>query len=395
MDNLPELQFDDLPELQFEENKTNQLQDIVQGIYRENYAPVMHGLSTLGFGLPKAIVGKVSPQAKEAIFPEQTSLGGKALRGVSEVGGALLGGGKFIKGAEAVAKAVPVVGSNALFRGIASGAMTGGAYSMADKISGNDTTMRNVMLGGATGAISPLMEGIRSTGKLGGHIINSLIKPSSRDKLFGKNPGQAIAKEGLVATSLEGLGKQVKSKITELGEMIKGVRTKPENIVKTVDTEGILNPINEVRMQLKKDPLTHRPVLKRIDKIVTDLTNGKGKIEKMSLESAYDLKYRIRDMQKWESATNADNSVDVALKKIYHNIDSSIDKAVPELQELNSRISNLISADQAIGNRLSWAQNQPAMLESWGGALNLPFQPLRSTALKTGMAKILTKGYKK
>lgn len=399
--------FDEEPK-----KKTNKLQDFVQGVYREQYAPVMHGLSALGFGIPKMLAGKAG--VKEQIFPEQTSLSGKILRGVSEIGGNLLGAGKFFKGAQAVSKIIPILGRNTLTRGAISGALTGGAYA-GDK----ENIPTAISIGGALGGLGGLGEGIRMEGKLGGHFINSLIKPTHKDKMFGKNPGQAIAKEGLVATTLDGLGKQVQSKLTVLNELKDKVIKNPINLPKIIKGTGLLEPLNIIKKEFGKSPLTHKDVLKRVNNIISDLSANKGNIDKLSLESAYNLKYQIRDMQKWESLTNADNKVDVALKKIYHLIDSAIDEQIPELQQLNSRISNLISADKAIQNRVSTLANL-SPIESTiratspfatgggaglmiGGAMGNPFlggligsgigKVAQSPLAKTGLARMFTKTY--
>jgi hypothetical protein len=100
-------------------------------------------------------------------------------------------------------------------------------------------------------------------------------------------------------------------------------------------------------------------------------------------------------MQKWESISNADNEVDVALKKVYHNIDAKIDGAIPELKDLNMRISNLISAEQAIKHRINVEANSPIIPENIFSLASIPLRPLKSTGFKTGIAKLISQQYKK
>ena len=59
------------------------LQEAARTTYREGISPVLSGISTAAFGLPKAII----PESyRKAIFPEQETLSGKALR-ESEIAG--------------------------------------------------------------------------------------------------------------------------------------------------------------------------------------------------------------------------------------------------------------------------------------------------------------------
>ena len=97
-------------------------------------------------------------------------------------------------------------------------------------------------------------------------------------------------------------------------------------------------------------------------------------------------------MQKWDVQSSADDMLNKALKKVYHNIDSSIDVTLPELKQVNSRISNLISAKTAIRNRAEILSKQdPTEL---GNLLNLPIKAtIGSTAVKSGLAKILSEKF--
>ena len=81
------------------------LKEAARITYREGISPFVHGSSTMALGLPKQVAQKTG--TKDIIYPEQESVVGKSLRGVSElagftVGGALRGGQWLLKGAQKV-----------------------------------------------------------------------------------------------------------------------------------------------------------------------------------------------------------------------------------------------------------------------------------------------------
>lgn len=202
----------------FKMGQTNKLQDAIKGFYTEQSAPYMHGLSTLGFGIPKMLAGKVGLQ--ETIFPEQKTVVGKMRRGVAETGGALLGGGKFLKGAEAVGKAtIPWLAGKGLASklalGTTTGALTGGAYSMAgDK----ENVLPKVALGGTLGlAGTALGEGI-------GKAVETF---------------KTLKQAKKAVESMEGAKRQAKTIKENIGWKKQDIRKTTKQTVKDIKTEGV------------------------------------------------------------------------------------------------------------------------------------------------------------
>lgn len=118
------INFDSQPTQQDIEEAYHQVKQVKQPeapesigrqIYRETVSPVASGLSTLAFGIPKAFAASQSPETKEALYPEQRTFGGKALRFVSETGG-LLAGGALKYGAKLGARILPKMAEEGLMR---------------------------------------------------------------------------------------------------------------------------------------------------------------------------------------------------------------------------------------------------------------------------------------
>lgn len=100
----------------------------LKGAYAESLAPVVHGASTLAFGIPKAVAAKTG--TRETIYPEQTTLEGKINRAIFE-GIGFMGGGALKLGAKAGAKLLPKITREGLKRKALRAATTFGVAGAA------------------------------------------------------------------------------------------------------------------------------------------------------------------------------------------------------------------------------------------------------------------------
>ena len=229
--------------------------------------------------------------------------------------------------------------------------------------------------------------------KAAGHFVNQLIKPKHKEYMFGKNPGQGVAKEGLFANSIEELGSKVDERLGQLNTYAKGIRSLEENKFKTADFSNAFDPFIKALDELGKAPETHGAKINEIYRMVKDLEGNipKGvKLNEVPVDVAYQIKDVVKNMQKWTVDNPSDHITNKALKGVYGNIDKSIDKVLP-LAEVNSRMANLISAKSAIKNQIELLSKRDPF--EYRGIVNLATTPLRSTAVKTGLAKILAEKF--
>jgi hypothetical protein len=226
--------------------------------------------------------------------------------------------------------------------------------------------------------------------KMAGKIVNSLIKPSHANFMFGSNPGMGIAKEGIVANSMEDLLTKVSDKADYIQNAISTIRATPENVAKTVDLQDSLVPLKKVYIELRKAPKTHSAEIQQVTNAIEDLSGADPtKLNGLSVSDAYNIKGIVSKMQSWKSESAGGKMINSALKQVYRNVDTKIDKAIPELEELNVRMANMISAKQAIEHRVELLQKQePA---NWSHLINLPFAAARSPYGKTLLGKLLAK----
>ena len=144
-----------------------------EDIYREGISPILSGGSTFAAGVPK-MIAKVQGQG-ENIFPEQTSLPGKLLRGASEIAGFTVGfPGQTAKFAgrgigKGIEKFAPKFAGKVLAKIIqgagagAAGMATGYGDTLKDRA-------KNALVGGITGGaiagISPIISsGFKKLGR--------------------------------------------------------------------------------------------------------------------------------------------------------------------------------------------------------------------------------------
>lgn len=231
--------------------------------------------------------------------------------------------------------------------------------------------------------------------KVAGRIIDSLIKPRHKEFMFGKNPGEAVAKEGIVAPNLGSLKDKVQVRTEELKSAITDIRNTPENFDKKVDLTDTLKPLQNAYTYLKSiGEKSHASEIARLENHLADLQGSGRDLGKLTISEAYRFKEAISSMQDWMSEGHASHRVNVALRKSYHLVDLIIDKAIPELATLNSRVSNLISARQAIDNRIEVLRRSEAM-PTLLKILDLPFATMKTTLGKTLLANLLSEKFKK
>ncbi len=234
--------------------------------YRERIAPAVEGASTLAFGIPKAAmqyqVNKETPGAKqayEAMYPEQRTTSGKALRAGAEIAG-FFGGGSGRLAASAGRK----VGGKIL-KGATEGAVAGGTQvtGAEDSFGGQALRQAGQAVGGAAvGAAMPVVK----------NIFTALHRATKGQVPFAGRVREAFINKKVEAIKgfgddLERYTKQYPDRSISLSEIMKEAQaTSPydqklnsfiksnEQLRKLVDNPELANnmPIGEVQTLLNK-----------------------------------------------------------------------------------------------------------------------------------------------
>lgn len=275
---------------------------------------------------------------------------------------------------------------------------------------------------------APMVKGVPRTLEAAGtksvkvseNIINSLIRPKERQYAYGKNPGRGVAREGIVATSMEDLGNKISAKKSEIGKQIEQKITNPSYQVPS-DYSSALNAIDSAIAEASKNPRTNATIIQRLENHKLDImgaiqdadgniTGYKRDFTKLTPAEAWEIKKDIGRNTKFTGNPSDDAIVNKALKGVYGGLDSKLDKQIPGIDQLNGRYADLLGAEIATKHREIIAGRNnilglPEVLMGTGGiaaggargagigvGTALIYRILSSTPAKTIMASALNKG---
>lgn len=191
--------------------------------------------------------------------------------------------------------------------------------------------------------------------------INSLIKPKNRQFSYGKNPGLAIAQEGIVASNLNELSQKASARMQQLGAQIGTALDIPLVAQKRLNISKAIQPLSDALTNAKKNPRTNAAVIQRLENLRDDLlgvvvnpdgtTTVTRDLSQVSPRQAFDFKRTIGELTKWTDNLSDDTLVNGALKQTYSSVRRSIEGVVPGIKHLNERYGNLLEAANAARNQ--------------------------------------------
>lgn len=276
---------------------------------------------------------------------------------------------------------------------IATGAIFGTVTGGAQGLRGNKDAkgiVTDALTGGLVGGgLSGVFEGgvalvkKLSTADGAGRVVNSLIKPLSKDLAYGKNPGRAVAQEHITANSLDELAAKIADRRQQIGSQISERINAPELSGVTVDLTNVTAPIDEAIAQARRNPNTNAALISRLEGVKKDLlgavTDASGEVvqtkqlKDISLNKAFEVKQDIADITKFTGNASDDNTVNRALKRAYGMVKETMNDHVPGLKGLNERYADLSSAEVATKYRDVIQQRQAIIsLKGHIGAVAAP-----------------------
>lgn len=330
--------------------------------------------------------------------------------GIGEAGDLVKGGALLAKGAEGAdlaasaakaakvggeisqaSKAVPAVVQGAKSAGLISkigkDAALGYGMDVSQKLGQGNTNAQSVLTpglgtltGGALGAGGALLDKVGDS--VGARVVNSLIKPLKKDFSYGKNPGRAVAEEGIVGNSLDDLASNIGTRRREIGQQISQIGGSVPNLkinlnkVEQYDpltkdnvTASVLKPIDDAleqaartnnpamftRLQQTKKALTEELGMGTSKKGPIIISKGVRNFNNMGYKGAQELKQHIGDMTQWTGNPSDDKTINAALKSVWSNIAGAQKKGLEsvnpalrtQLEKLNERYGDLTSAEVA------------------------------------------------
>lgn len=225
---------------------------------------------------------------------------------------------------------------------------------------------------------TPLVESVRDAAaqQIAGPIVRKTPTATMNDLKFGRNPAEAITKEpGLEGVTVSGLRDGVAKRMNEIGQVMDQTLQSAPGRNQIIDTEPI---IDQAAADAKDSPLAKlNPELSdRIDALADNLKTKFGDLQKNPME-ATQFKRDIGDAAKWTGQL-FDNEANQFLVQVYRGIKDEVNTAVPDVQPLNERYADLLSAKSALDRRIAFNVNRPwsvgrALLGAGGGAAGTIF----------------------
>jgi len=241
-------------------------------------------------------------------------------------------------------------------------------FTVDPLVSGGVNAAAGAALGLAGKGIKKGVEAIADTGP--GRLINSLIKPAQGEFKFGKNPGKAIADEGIVATSADDLLQKVSTRAEEIGKNIEqSIISQSKTAATQIDMKPLITgPIDEQLKVLKKLPTVNASAINTLEGLKQDLLSNYGNTQ-VEL-GVWNAKKEVGNLINWNSNEPFRDEVNKALWKVFEGLKTTLNKSVPGLEQLNGRYSELIAAAKSIERRSGVAQraNIIGNVGSLGGA---------------------------
>lgn len=318
-----------------------------------------------------------------ASLAEGLGIGGVGLTG-SMIGGLGKGGttiglaAKYLPESQRLSK-VLTAGKGVVPRAIESGFM-GTGYQAAYNIEQGKPLTENLAFSTAFGAALPLAGTALGKGKqvvaqktkiglenYSARIINSYIKPQLKFFEYGKNAGRGVAREGIVANSIDDLTNKVSAKVDELGSLI---NTETQKVQGSTQIDDLFKNIDNTITNLKKAPNTNAHLITKLNGIKADVINYletelSGWKEAYNIADAnqlLELKRFIGGLARFTGNESDDKIVNMPLKMTYGSLKSKLNtlakKSGIDLSNLNERFADLITAKVALENRAKLAQKQ-------------------------------------
>jgi len=357
------------------------------GINKDNLIGAAKSVPDTILGASEAIQGLASPITEAITGSAIDTERPEALKAISEptnedqqegmtagqiaqffvpVGGAIKGGEKLTKGASLLQK---ILSSPTTAKVIKEGSQFGG-LAAAQEGEVNGTAITSGVIGGAFPLLGKLSEPVAKfvSEKIPSKLMNSLIKTPSKEFSFGKNPGLAIANEGLSGKNISELATNIGNKKNEVGKLIsesaksgtgKGNAEEVINKVTQEFTSDLTDPQVAAIYQGKLDQLFH-DVKFESGKLIPKLDAEGNVIAKnltsMSGEDLHKLQQKIGELTTW-SGQAYDKPVNKVLSKMYYEVGKVLEQVSPGTKELQQKYANLLGAQKSIEKKIASLQS--------------------------------------
>lgn len=293
--------------------------------------------------------------------------------------------GNLAKGAAGAGKYLPTIakiGTEAVLGGAAAGAQTAmqaGELNNDAAISAG-VSMALPVIGTALKGIGGLIKNGKV--KAAGNEIAKLIKPDKNAYLFGKDPAQAVAKEGIIANSWDDLVSKISAVKNKAGKNIDDIVTNSNTFnPKTVDVGGLIKKNVKDFAKKNVDTVTQKTYIQKIqdliNKTVPDIKTGEVKIvgqvplDNMNAKDLWNLQKKIGKLTKWTNQAG-ENEANKQLHQLYRAIGDQLEALAPGTKAAQFKYAEFLGAEKAAIARAAVAtRNTNSLVGAVGASAGL------------------------
>jgi hypothetical protein len=294
-------------------------------------------------------------------LPEKIGYGSEQAAEFAVPGGAVTRGAKAAEAAIDAARMAPL--ANSALKVLSRAALEGAAGGTVAAAQGQDpktAALFSAVLPVVGAALKPAAGALAE--KAAPALANKLLRPVPTQlenaARFGRNPGKAIADEGIVATGYHDLLNKIGEKQDQVGNQISSLLTSAKN-TKPIDAGKIVNANIDSAIQdvLNGKLEGGQALVDRLEEMRGQLTQQRqlvnGKVQNFAAKNlnlspveAHALKVQVGKSAKWTGQA-FDEEVNQVKRGIYRDLNQEIQQAVPEVKGLQDRYGNLREAEDA------------------------------------------------
>ncbi len=266
-----------------------------------------------------------------------------------------------------------------------------------------DAAMSGATAGAATGALEGAWPAMKDfvANKITPRSLNSLMGVAPKMLESGAQPGEQIAKDGLIAGSKESLKQQVDQQTKDTGLALNAVLTKSSAGAR-IDPNPIMNGAMsnaKNRISGPADPAFEANLQKIFQRVKEEMPGTFPTVEKflsgdnnslpmLTPLQAQNLKKTIGDSIRWTGAAY-EGDLNEVLLDMYRGLNSATKEAVPEAAPLLSKYQNYQVAKNALEDSiLKDRVSDPFKALSVTGILKAPIPT--GTGFRTGLGALST-----
>lgn len=208
------------------------------------------------------------------------------------------------------------------------------------------------------------------TERIPAKMINTILRPPTKEFNFGKDPGRAVVQEKITAPTRGALLNRIVSRKKQIGSSLETkilAASKGKGTKKQIDmTESIVKPIKEAMTEARRtnnkplnnaladllDQLTKNPVLDDTGRII-----GSGDSKGLTVVpfGAWETKKAVGESIRW-SGEAFEKELNQVKLQVYQNLKKEITTAVPGTKSLMERYSGMIGAENSLGHQIAMTQ---------------------------------------